>query len=115
MSPTRTSRQPLTAVDFYDGIQYHLGYFTTGEPVPGKGKGREETGGSGGEESRSQRTLRKQLTAMDLYAGKSLYGRGAVDSPFVLSAKGKPAFFDIKRLLKKSIGGIIKGRGFSLR
>ena len=112
MSPTRTSRQPLTAVDFYDGIQYHLGYFTTGEPVPGKGEGKEGTGSS---ERRSQQVLRKQLTAMDLYAGKSWSSRGVTDSPFVLSSEGKPAFFDIKRLLKKTVGGIIKGRGFSLR
>lgn len=109
MSPG-ISRQPLTAVDFYDGVQYHLGYFTTGEPVPGEGEGKEGTGSS---ERRSQQTQREQLTALDVYAGKSWSGRGAVDSPFVLSAEGKPVF-EIKRLLKKSIRGI-KGRGFRRR
>ncbi len=90
---TDTGRQPLTAIDFYDGIQYHLGYFTTGEPVPGKGEGKEGTGSSGRRsQQRTQQTLRKRLTAMDLFAGKSWYGRsvtgGVTDSPFALSAKG---------------------------
>lgn len=101
---SRISRPPLTAIDFYEGIQYHLGYFTIGEPVPGEGEGEEWTGSGG----RSQQTLRGQLTAMDFYSGKSWFGGGAVDSPFALWAKGKSSG-------GKFFGSIIKGLGSILR
>lgn len=88
MSP-EISRQPLTAIDFYDGIQYHLGYFTTGLPVPGEGK---DPAGLETLDRNTRPINQDTVTAMDIYAGSGLEtvwnNRGITDSPFALSVKG---------------------------
>lgn len=114
MSPARGQQalwDQLTAIDFYNGVQYHRGYFTTGELLPdegeGEGEGEEGTGSSG---RRSQQTLQERFTAMDFYYGAK-FNRAVIGVPFVPLAKAKPAVgIRAKQLLRKSIRGIKQRR-----